>query len=73
MTVLQWTKSSVLRNYLRVTSPNERERGDVPGWVMITLMTAIIVIAIWGIASSQLRDMLNNAFGKVNITSNPGS
>ncbi len=51
----------------------DRERGDVPGWVMITLMTAIIVIAIWGIASSQLKDMLNNAFGKVNITSNPGS
>lgn len=46
-------------------SPNETERGDVPGWVMITLMTAVIVVLIWGIASTQLTDLLNNAFGKV--------
>ncbi len=44
---------------------NERERGDVPGWVMITLMTAVIVVLIWGIASTQLTDLLNSAFGKV--------
>lgn len=43
----------------------ERERGDVPGWVMITLMTAVIVVLIWGIASKQLTDLLNSAFGKV--------
>ncbi len=41
------------------------DRGDVPGWVMITLMTAVIVVLIWGIASTQLTDLLNNAFGRV--------
>ncbi len=46
-------------------STNESERGDVPGWVMITLMTAVIVVLIWGIASTQLTDLLNSAFGKV--------
>jgi hypothetical protein len=46
-------------------SANETERGDVPGWVMITLMTAVIVVLIWGIASTQLTDLLNSAFGKV--------
>jgi hypothetical protein len=46
-------------------SPNETDRGDVPGWVMITLMTAVIVVLIWGIASTQLTDLLNSAFGKV--------
>ena len=46
-------------------SPTEIERGDVPGWVMITLMTAVIVVLIWGIASTQLTDLLNSAFGKV--------
>jgi hypothetical protein len=46
-------------------STNEMERGDVPGWVMITLMTAVIVVLIWGIASTQLTDLLNSAFGKV--------
>ncbi|MGB9377648.1 MAG: hypothetical protein WCB04_09060 [Mycobacteriales bacterium] len=25
---------------------HERERGDVPGWVMITVMTAALVVAI---------------------------
>ncbi len=44
---------------------SETERGDVPGWVMITLMTAVIVVLIWGIASTQLTDLLNSAFGKV--------
>lgn len=48
-----------------VVSPLEEERGDVPGWVMITLMTAVIVVLIWGIASTQLTDLLNNAFGRV--------
>jgi hypothetical protein len=46
-------------------SADEMERGDVPGWVMITLMTAVIVVLIWGIASTQLTDLLNSAFGKV--------
>jgi hypothetical protein len=73
MNVLHWTKASMIKLHARLFTPQDRERGDVPGWVMITLMTSIIVIAIWGIASSQLKDMLNNAFGKVNITKNPGS
>jgi hypothetical protein len=46
------------------------ERGDVPGWVMITLMTAVIVVLIWGIASKQLTDLLNSAFKKVSDQSN---
>ena len=54
-----------VRNRL-ATAPMDRDRGDVPGWVMITLMTAVIVVLIWGIASKQLTDLLNNAFGKVN-------
>ena len=30
------------------------ERGDVPGWVLITLMTAGIVVALWAVASKQI-------------------
>ncbi len=74
MIFLYRTNATLLKLYARMTrDAGERERGDVPGWVMITLMTAIIVIAIWGIASDQLKEMLNNAFGKVNVTKNPGS
>jgi hypothetical protein len=48
-----------------VISATDSDRGDVPGWVMITLMTAVIVVLIWGIASKQLTDLLNSAFDKV--------
>lgn len=37
------------------------ERGDVPGWVLITLMTAGIVIALWAVASDQIVQIFENA------------
>lgn len=37
------------------------ERGDVPGWVLITLMTAGIVVALWAVASDQIVAIFNNA------------
>jgi hypothetical protein len=39
----------------------DRERGDVPGWVLITIMTAGLVTLIWGIADKQLTSILQNA------------
>jgi hypothetical protein len=62
--------SGVVRLHARLTAPTERERGDVPGWVMITLMTAVIVVVIWGIASSSLQSLLTSAFSKVTDQSN---
>lgn len=41
------------------------ERGDVPGWVMITVMTAGLVVAITAVASSQLQEMLTSALNSV--------
>jgi hypothetical protein len=35
------------------------ERGDVPGWVLVTAMTVALVMMIWGVASSALRDILS--------------
>ena len=37
------------------------ERGDVPGWVLITVMTAGLVAGLWAIAGSQLGAMLREA------------
>ena len=37
------------------------ERGDVPGWVLITLMTAALVVLIWGVASERLVESFNRA------------
>lgn len=41
------------------------DRGDVPGWVMVAVMTAGIVVVIGGIARNQLGDMLNEALNSV--------
>lgn len=41
------------------------ERGDVPGWVMITVMSAAIVAALLGIAMPELKKMLNDALDEV--------
>ena len=37
------------------------EDGDVPGWVLITLMTAGIVVALWAVASDQIVQIFENA------------
>ncbi len=41
------------------------ERGDVPGWVLITVMTAGLVGALWAIAGNQLGSMLREALRSV--------
>jgi hypothetical protein len=45
--------------------PARKERGDVPGWVLITVMTAGLVVAIWAVAGPQLKDMLQRALDSV--------
>lgn len=42
------------------------ERGDVPGWVMVTLMTAMVVAALFPFIRDELRGMLSAAFDMVN-------
>ncbi len=41
------------------------ERGDVPGWVLITVMTAGLVAGLWAIAGPQLGAMLRAALSSV--------
>ena len=41
------------------------EAGDVPGWVLITLMTAGLVVLIWALAGPALSDLFQNAISKV--------
>ncbi|WP_022898951.1 hypothetical protein [Humibacter albus] len=41
------------------------ERGDVPGWVLITLMTAGLVIIIWGLAGPALSGVFEQAIERV--------
>ena len=48
-----------------VPNPRRDERGDVPGWVLVTVMTAGLVTVIWGVAEDQLRAMLTSALNQV--------
>ncbi len=39
--------------------------GDVPGWVLITLMTAGLVAAIWAVAGPALTNLFSSAIESV--------
>lgn len=41
------------------------DRGDVPGWVLITLMTAGLVVALWALAGEAFTSMFQDAMNKV--------
>ena len=41
------------------------ERGDVPGWVMIVVMTAGLVAMLTTVAGPQLKSMLTTALDSV--------
>lgn len=42
-----------------------RETGDVPGWVLIVLMTSALVVAIWGVARDRLVSIVSSALATV--------
>jgi hypothetical protein len=50
--------------YIRVTTSGNDD-GDVPGWVLITLMTAGLVAVLWGAAGTKLGSLLNTALDSV--------
>ena len=43
----------------------QNDRGDIPGWVLVTVMTAGLVTAIWLIADGQLTSVLDRAIASV--------
>jgi hypothetical protein len=44
------------------------ERGDVPGWVLVTAMTVALVLAVWSIASEQITEIVRSAFDRARFT-----
>lgn len=44
----------------------DSERGDVPGWVLVVLMTTGLVTAIWTIAAPRLSAILKNSLDAMN-------
>jgi len=59
---------TMLRLFVLLTMPpppRRGERGDVPGWVLITVMTAGLVAVLYKIAGHQLGALLRAALHKV--------
>ena len=54
-----------LRNFDFVAKVKD-ERGDVPGWVLVVLMTTGLVTAIWTIAAPRLTTILKNSLDAMN-------
>lgn len=49
----------------RTLASASSDRGDVPGWVLVTLMTAGLVILIWGLAGPALAGLFEQAISRV--------
>jgi hypothetical protein len=50
----------------RIVKKLSEERGDVPGWVLVVLMTTGLVTAIWTIAAPRLTAILKNSLDAMN-------
>jgi hypothetical protein len=48
----------------RLSGPGS-DRGDVPGWVLVAVMTAGLVTALWLVADDQLTAVLQRAISSV--------
>lgn len=57
----------LLHHWLRCTASRRPrdDRGDVPGWVLVTVMSVGLVGVIWTAADDQLTTMLRNALRSV--------
>lgn len=42
------------------------ERGDVPGWVLVVLMTTGLVTAIWTLAAPRIQSILRTSLDSMN-------
>lgn len=57
---VEWFKST------RFFQALKDQRGDVPGWVLVVLMTTGLVTAIWTIAAPRLTAILRNSLDAMN-------
>jgi hypothetical protein len=53
-----------MRNVWRARLLTRSERGDVPGWVMITVMTIVIASAILVIFQDRVTSFLNQTLNQ---------
>ena len=66
-----WMQEKIAASITAVTEKKfvkmiKDERGDVPGWVLVVLMTTGLVTAIWTIAAPRLSAILKNSLDAMN-------
>jgi hypothetical protein len=55
-------RTTLTRLIARITTS---DRGDVPGWVLVAVMTAGLVTALWLVADDALTSVLDRAINSV--------
>ena len=64
--VLLTTHSSLRFRFGELAS-QRTDRGDVPGWVLVAVMTAGLVTAIWLVADDALTSVFDRAMTSVSV------
>lgn len=69
--LLQTKYGAALASHLNVArikfeTAGRSERGDVPGWVLVVLMTTGLVTGIWTVAQPRLSSILKNSLDNMN-------
>lgn len=64
MQSLQLARARLVAGRAVLSRPRD-ERGDVPGWVMITVMTVGIVVGLQLFVGPELESMMRNALSRV--------
>ncbi len=59
-------RDCLIRAHKKFYSQLRDEQGDVPGWVLVVLMTTGLVTAIWTIAAPRLSAILKNSLDSMN-------
>lgn len=55
----------ITRLHRAIQHVHEEEQGDVPGWVLITLMSAILVAGLLAVAQPALSGLFDQAMDQV--------
>jgi hypothetical protein len=55
-----------LERTVRMKLAIQNDRGDVPGWVLVVLMTTGLVTAIWTLAAPRIESILRNSLDSMN-------
>lgn len=61
----EFTARAMVHILDKIREVKDSDQGDVPGWVLVTVMTAGLVVALWSIADGQLKSVLQNAIHSV--------